>query len=302
MKYILLMFSIVLFASCSTQEEKQQTKEQMKVKKSKTIAIGSVKELDQLFTDLNYTTESWIQGNREVPRIVFTKVIKSWKKTSDSITVKEKKNIFFRLIGPLVLISNEQIAKERKQLLKEDINSKFVLKLAKKYKVLKKDENTLTKEQLMELKKRVDIIPPSLALAQGATESGWATSRFASDGNALFGQWDYSGKGMKPARQRKELGNYGLAKFDTPLESVQAYMLNLNTGSAYKKLRNLRYKLRKKGKKVTGWELANTLDKYSERRQAYIDDLHSMMRINKLKGTDDAYLTDGPEIHLIKSK
>ncbi|EGM71558.1 glucosaminidase domain-containing protein [Shewanella sp. HN-41] len=74
---------------------------------------------------------------------------------------------------------------------------------------------------------------PSLVLAQAAEESGWATSRFTVEGNAYFGQWDFSGKGMKPRQQRKALGNYGVAQFDTPLESVEGYLLNLNTSNAY---------------------------------------------------------------------
>lgn len=70
-------------------------------------------------------------------------------------------------------------------------------------------------------------------LAQAAEESGWATSRFTVEGNAYFGQWDFSGKGMKSRQQRKALGNYGVAQFDTPLESVEGYLLNLNTSNAY---------------------------------------------------------------------
>ena len=71
--------------------------------------------------------------------------------------------------------------------------------------------DTLDGGALDKLKRRVDIVPPSLALAQAAEESGWGTSRFAIKGNSLFGQWDFSGKGIKPKEQRAELGNYGIA-------------------------------------------------------------------------------------------
>jgi len=268
----------------------------------KTVTLHSLKEIDKLFNDLNYTVKSWKEGRREVPRIYFDKVGQDWKNDSNTIPVKEKKNIFFRLLGPLVLMSNEKINEERLRLQKEPLHSGWTKQLALKYRVIKKSDTVVSPKQLQELKKRVDIIPPSLALAQGAEESGWGTSRFAAQGNALFGQWDFSGKGMRPAQQRKGLGDYGLARFDTPLDSVKGYMLNLNTTYAYEKLRTLRQKLRRNGKKITGWELATTLDKYSERGDAYIKGLHNMMSYNKLQATDDAYLTKGASIHLIKSK
>jgi len=145
-------------------------------------------------------------------------------------------------------------------------------------------------------------MPPSLALAQAAEESGWATSRFTEEGNAFFGQWDFSGKGITPKQQRKELGNYGLARFSSPLASVEGYMLNINITGAYKKLRVLRAKLRNENKAITGLELAGTLDKYSERGQAYIDGLRSMIRYNKLEGVDDAYLSDTILIKLVSAK
>ncbi len=295
MNYLILLLSLLFFTSCTQDKHPEQKKSEI------TIKISSVKELAKLFNDLNYTSASWKAGSREVPRLYFSKVGSDWRKTSNTLPVKEKKNIFFRLMAPLVLMSNEEIMKERKLLFTQAPNSKEVLKLAKKYHLLSKEETTLRPKELLELKKRVDIIPLSLALAQGAEESGWGTSRFASEGNALFGLWDYSGKGMVPAQQRKELGNYGLARYETPLDSVKGYMYNINIGHAYEKLRNMRYALRQENKKITGWELAKTLDKYSERGQAYIDGLHNMMKYNKLSHTDDAYLSKGPIINLVKS-
>ena len=299
MNYLILLFTLFFFTACT--QEQHEKKELTKTLKDKTIKIISVQALEQLFNDLNYTSASWHAGLREVPRIYFEKVGTDWKKTSNSIPVKKKKNIFFRLLAPLVLISNEEIMKERETLFKQDITSVSILTLAKKYRVVTKETKKVTPKELLELKKRIDIIPLSLALAQGAEESGWGTSRFASEGNALFGLWDYSGKGMAPAQQRKELGDYGLARYDTPLASVRGYMFNINIGHAYEKLRNMRQELRKEDKKITGWELAKTLDKYSERGQVYIDGLHNMMRYNKLSQADDAYLSKGPKIHLVKA-
>ncbi|WP_223296242.1 hypothetical protein [Shewanella halifaxensis] len=104
---------------------------------------------------------------------------------------------------------------------------------------------------------------------------------------------------MIPKQQRKELGNYGLARFDTPLASVEGYMLNLNTNNAYKQLRELRASLRADNKPITGLELAGTLDKYSERGQAYIDGIRQMISYNKLDQVDEAYLSDAAPLHLI---
>ena len=152
---------------------------------------------------------------------------------------------------------------------------------------------------LDELMLRVDAVPVSLALAQCAEESGWGTSRFAAEGNALFGQWSWGGEGIKPLQQREGMGDYRIAAFETPLHSVMAYMKNLNTHNAYAGLRVRRAELRAKGERMSGFELAKTLDKYSERGAAYVESLHGIMRVNQLDPADDAFLGDGPTIWLI---
>jgi len=136
-------------------------------------------------------------------------------------------------------------------------------------------------------------------LAQAAEESGWGTSRFAVEGNALFGMWTWGEEGIKPQQQRSGLGDYKIASYETPMHSVIAYMQNLNTNSSYEALRARRAELRSAGTKVTGWELAGTLTKYSERGQAYVESLRALMKTNMLMATDDAYLGDGPTILLI---
>ncbi|MYM62950.1 glucosaminidase domain-containing protein [Pseudomaricurvus sp. HS19] len=262
---------------------------------SRTVSVSNYHDVLNLFNEIGYTAKQWQAGIREVPRVEIMSIPARWQTESQHIPVKEKKTIFFRLAGSGVLLANEKIAAERKTLQnkikqKSAASDPWTLELARKYKVAKDETQSLTPEQLDKLLLRVDTVPPSLALAQAAEESGWGTSRFTIQGNALFGQWDFSGKGMKPKEQRAELGNYGLASFDKPLLSVEAYLLNLNTNRAYKKLRDKRAAMRNSGKKPSGWELAKTLDKYSERGTAYIDTLHTIMRVNKLAATDDAYL------------
>ena len=134
----------------------------------------------------------------------------------------------------------------------------------------------------------------SLVLAQAANESGWGTSRFAGEGNALFGQWSFGGSGMLPEAQRESLGDYRVAAFESPLLSVIAYMRNLNTHRSYARLRALRAAARVAGDTPRGMELAAGLDRYSERGQEYVDEIRSMIEYNGLEDTDDTYLASGP--------
>ncbi len=292
----LVIISLVLylfFSSTGDASENKLSKEYIKIK------INSLDDLMALFKKHHYTQKDWQSGKKEVPRITFDSVNENWKKTSNFMPVKQKKQVFFRLMAPLVLLSNENILQERTIIKSAALNSPQLLAIAIKYRQVKKGETKVTAKQRQQLLMQVDIMPPSLALAQAAEESGWATSRFTEEGNAFFGQWDFSGKGMIPREQRKELGNYGLARFDSPLASVEGYMFNINTTFAYQKLRDLRAKLRQDGKALSGLELAGTLDKYSERGQAYIDSIRSMIRYNKLQSVDEAYLSENILIKLI---
>ncbi|QFU21459.1 glucosaminidase domain-containing protein [Shewanella eurypsychrophilus] len=265
----------------------------------KDIVLESLDDLISLFDSLNYNTQSWLDGNREVPRLTFEKVSDNWHKTSNEIPVQQKKMVFFRLMAPLILVSNENILLECQLIENASLDAPELLQLALKYKTITDSNIQITEELRTRLLRQVDVLPPSLVLAQAAEESGWATSRFTLEGNAFFGQWDFSGNGMIPKQQRKELGNYGLARFDSPLASVEGYMFNLNTNSAYQRLRDLRAELRGNKQAITGPVLAGTLDKYSERGQAYIDGIREMIRFNKLDQVDEAYLSSAAPLHLI---
>jgi len=292
-KLLSMLFFGFTLLSCNSEDTISKAQQP-----SQEVHIHSIDDLITLFKKNHYTAKDWNKTNIKVPRITFDAVHKTWRKTSSSLPVKQKKLIFFRLMAPLVLMSNENILKERNIVKSALLNSTELLAIAVKYRVVKKHASSLTEEQRKQLLARVDIIPPSLALAQAAEESGWGTSRFTEEGNAFFGQWDFSGKGMVPQEQRKSLGNYGLAKFDSPLASVEGYMFNLNISFAYENLRILREKLRNENKLITGLALAGTLDKYSERGQPYIDGIHSMIRYNKLQAVDNAYLSDNMLIEL----
>jgi len=274
-------------------------------------SFGSYKDVDELFQRLGYTPERWSAGIREVPRVYITNIPGRWRSTvSKEVSVQTKKRIFFRALGPLALRANELILEDRKRVqgLVEVLDSgkdlasadhAWLAGLAVRYKCADSDEPSLDRSTLTELSSRVDIVPVSLALSQAAEESGWGTSRFAAEGNALFGQWTWSEKAINPDQQRAALGNYGIAAFETPLQSVLAYMNNLNTHRAYRGLRVRRAELRSGGERMSGRVLAETLTSYSERGPEYVKSLHAIMRVNHLDPTDDACLDDGPTIYLV---
>ena len=135
----------------------------------------------------------------------------------------------------------------------------------------------------------MDIVPVSLALAQAAKETGWGTSRFAQQGNALFGQWTWSGEGLKPKDSDKNEG-HKVMKFNVLQASVRAYQRNLNTHSSYSDFRKIRAKLRDMGKPLDSLILAEGLNKYAETGEKYVDVLRKIIKQNDLKDFDDAKL------------
>jgi len=263
----------------------------------------SYKELMIYFQELGYTEESWDAGQREVNRVYLANMPSRWRgKHSKEAEVRMKKEVFFRVLAPLILRSNELIMQDhvRLQSISEDseVDAAWLSDLGVRYRVLESIDDPVGPEQIKELIKRVDIVPPSLAMAQTAEESGWGTSRFADQGNAMFGQWAWGENAIKPEQQRAGKGNYGIAAFDSPQGSVNGYMLNINSHRAYAPLRDKRAAMRAKGQEPTGKALASTLLNYSERGQHYVDTLNAIMSYNKLAEIDEAHLV-GPVILLI---
>jgi uncharacterized FlgJ-related protein len=263
---------------------------------------GRVEKTIDYFKNKNFWGASTHDKDLDVPRIILAVTSKRWEKESQKVEVKVKKELFYRAIVPMILYANELILKERQAL--EEFNEirrkgkalsakemSRLQSIAKKYGLKEVDDS---KKQVAQLLERVDIIPPSLALGQTAYESGYGTSRFAVEGNALFGQWTYSGDGMKPKQHRKSKGNYGVAAYKWPFDSVRSYMHNLNTHSAYQGLRDKRAALRVQGKEVAGLALAETLTSYSEKGAEYVKTLKSIISVNGLEVADNAYLRDEP--------
>ena len=270
------------------------------------VSIDNYKAVLTLFDELDYTQAAWQEGIRVVPRVYISTISDQWSKTTTkAIDVTLKKQIFFRAIGPLALRSNELILQDREKLLAllaKDNNlsateREWLIQLANAYGIdtaAYPDANELEEALLP----RVDIIPPSLVLAQAAEESGWGTSRFAFTGNALFGQWTWGDKGIRPEQQRGGKGDYKIAAFEAPLQSVQSHAKNLNTHSAYLQFRIKRAQLRADNRRISGHDLAGALASYSERGQDYVKTLRSLISYNHLDNADDAYLDDAQAIVL----
>ena len=162
-----------------------------------------------------------------------------------------------------------------------DIEVKWLNAKFKQYGIKYKD--------ILSLKIRMDVIPTSLTIAQAAKETGWGTSRFAIEGNALFGQWTYSGSGIKPLKASEE-ENHKVMKFQILKASVRAYHRNLNTHSSYRKFRMKRAEARDNDESLDSILLADYLDKYAETGDEYTKILKKIITQNNLKEFDDVKL------------
>ncbi len=217
-------------------------------------------------------------------------------KFSGYTNAKAKKAAFFGYLLPLIREVNGEILRDRKRLLKiqaqltdDDsagwFDDRWLIKKAEEY-AFKDIPEELTSSFVGLVLKRVDIIAPSLALAQAANESAWGTSRFARQGNNLFGMHATDGSGMVPKR-RAAGQKFTVAAYDSPRDSIEAYVYNINTKGSYRRLRQIRASLRAKGSVISGYALANGLGNYSERGSAYIAELQSMISSNNLGQYDE---------------
>ena len=244
----------------------------------------SASTIEQLFKDTNYSL-SEVRKSKKVKPIRLSLLPNEIKQIESS---KKRKSLFIQIILPLILEENNLILIDRKRLfsiLNKNKNSKkeidWLNRKFKQYGVLNKDIPTL--------KVRMDIIPVSLAIAQAAKETGWGTSRFALEGNALFGQWTWSGDGIKPAGAESDT-KHKVMKFKVLKASVRAYQRNLNTHKSYKEFRKARAELRSNGKELDSIILSKHLDKYAETGTKYVEILQKIIEQNNLKDFDDAKL------------
>ena len=280
------------------EEKKQTTKVKKKTKKKdeeKSLVKEPIQENDNsislnsetaanLFDDLDYNLKDVRQGKKVKP-IYLTKLPKDLKSLGDT---KKKRELFIKIILPLILDENEKIIDARKKLFKilsknfNTVGERVWLK--RRFKQYKIDDQDLSK-----LKVRMDIIPVSIALAQAANESGWGTSRFALEGNALFGQWTWSKKGISP-KDSDPNSTHKILQFQILKASVRAYKNNLNTHNAYEDFREKRAELRQEDKQIVGRDLTKYLKNYASIGEKYVLILNDIIERNSLEDFDKANL------------
>jgi Bax protein len=252
--------------------------------------------LQAFFQTLDY---SWAQLENGVPPFILEGMPLD---LNDSLSTSDKKMAFFMGLLPMILLANQEIARERQEVQQimtrhrtldswpgdqqrlEEIMTRYGLR-----------GNPLTDHRTRSrLLRRVDTIPPSLVLAQAANESAWGNSRFARVGNNLFGEWTYkTGSGMVP-ENRPPGETYEVRKFSSIFASIRSYMNNLNRNGAYSNLRKIRENLRKTNQKVSGIALAQGLENYSQRGAEYINEIQAMIRHNELSRVNSAFLRRPP--------
>ena len=240
--------------------------------------------IKQLFEDTNYTLND-VRKKKLVKPVALTLLPNEIKMIEST---KKRKEFFIQIVLPLILKENNNIKLDRKRLF-TIINKSNNSNLEKKWLDKKYKQYGIPSKDLSILKIRMDEIPVSLALAQAAKETGWGTSRFALEGNALFGQWTWSGEGLKPKDSEKNEG-HKVMKFNVLQASVRAYQRNINTHSTYKEFRKERAELRDQGKPLDSLILSKHLNKYAETGEKYVEVLKQIIKQNNLQDFDDAKL------------
>ena len=238
-----------------------------------------------LFEDLDYDLDN-VRDSKLVKPIYFTRLPKDLNSIRST---KKRKETFLKILLPLIVAENQEIEKDRKYLLKilkqndKPENKKWINKKYRYYKVSNREIN--------ELIQKMDVIPISIALAQAAKESGWGSSRFALEGNAIFGQWTWKGDGIVPL-EKSDDQNHKIAKFPLLRASVKAYITNLNTHNGYKDFRKKRLELREKNKPLVGRELIDELDNYAQTGKEYTKVLRQIIDQNDLDEFETVTIDD----------
>ncbi len=254
-------------------------------------------ELAAVYEDIGYDLTALQESGGKVPKIFVSGFPEGW---ADSLELEQKKTLFYQSILPLMLSVNKEILRERKQfnalLRKKHLTKKqqgTLKKIGNRY-GLSLEPEKITSRQTNEALRRIDTIPVAMGLGQAAYESGYATSRFAVKGNALFGQWRW-GEGLIPKKQRAGKGDYRIATFPTPLGSVKAYALNLNTHRAYRGFRKQREAMRRAGElPFSSRKLIETMTAYSEKGEEYVRTLQGIIEENNLWVLDNVTLRKTP--------
>ena len=275
------------------------------------VVLSGLDETIAWFEKQEFWGETKHADQIEVPRAIIVAISERWRKNARNLPVATKKEIFYRFMLPLVVHANTMVLDRRERLtnMKKMLEKgnrlaeadaawlreiAVVLRIADREQVEQAVDSAALGKIIDQALYKLDVIPPGLALGQAAYESGYGTSRFAVQGNALFGQWTFGGDGLTPQQQRKQLGDHRIASFDWPFDSVRGYFINLSAHPAYADFRRIRAEAKAKGKKLSSLVLADGLKNYSERGQAYVDTLKGIIRKNRLQVADNAVFKDEP--------
>ena len=272
--------------------KKETKKPELKVKRNNVAEVIlpdlnlKTETVIQLFKDVDYDLRK-VRNEKLVKPIYFTQ----FPRDLDNLqSVQLKKETFIKIVLPLIVAENEKILDDREKL-KVLIEKKFTSDAEKQWLRQKLLEYKVKKGNLDELLIRMDLIPVSIALAQAAKESGWGTSRFALEGNAIFGQWTWDGQGIAPLKRDGDK-NHKILKFPILRASVKAYKNNLNTHKSYLKFREKRKSLRSKNKNITGLALTDTLKNYAQTGSEYTKILNQIITQNRLSDFEPVRLVN----------
>ncbi len=272
--------------------QKEAKKPELKVKRNNVAEVIlpdlnlKTETVIQLFKDVDYDLRT-VRREKLVKPIYFTQ----FPRDLDNLqSVKLKKETFIKIVLPLIVAENEKILDDREKL-KMILEKKFTSDLEKQWLRQKLLEYKVKKGKFDELIYRMDMIPVSIALAQAAKESGWGTSRFALEGNAIFGQWTWSGQGIAPLNRESDK-NHKILKFPILRASVKAYKNNLNTHKSYIKFREKRKQLRDKNKRIIGLALTGTLKNYAQTGSEYTKILNQIITQNRLSDFEPVKLVN----------
>lgn len=259
----------------------------------KTVAVDDTAELARAFQHMGYHLDGADDGGLAVPRVIVSVLPPDLPRLDETDL---RKTVFAQLLLPLVLQVNEALLDQRRRLiaLRDKLDSgKNLSARERRWLGGVAAYYSADPDDIDRLLERVDIVPPSLALAQAALESGWGTSRVAREGNAVFGQYMFDNSIDPPSDDESAQAIYRLRTFGGLLDAVIAYAHNLNTHRAYRAFRAERAAARADGRDLDGYALAGLLTRYSTRGEDYVSDVRRLMRQNDLDAFDNAWLVGG---------
>jgi Bax protein len=253
--------------------------------------ISKADEMLEIFKKYEFSVDSFL-NDESANLIIFSSLPDDFMEIK---SVNERKKLFINTLLPIIYSENLKILEDRKKILdwwnesqgenfSRDFWPSWLFELSEKYET--SDSN------LGNLLMKVDVIPISMALAQAAIESGWGTSRYLREGNAIYGQYTFEkDRGIRPER-RESNEKFFIKRFSNLSESTRSYFKNINTHRAYVDFREERKKLRMNGIKLSGVKLVKFLTSYSERRDEYVKDVENVIQSNNFMKFDNSYLAN----------